>query len=271
MIESVAIFVTVVLGFVGVRFLLGTKSTEKENNPDEDIGPEVGSLDSLKQHTEEFKPELLHLDNCHVAIGYGLYNGILLEGKWHSVSYASNGNIHDWCYAGTDGCILIGGLDSLESALEVKKQFESIVREKPIKAIVLTQFQPNNGIEAFIDSNPEIYAHASFGETLEHDSIDQRRMRLFGHNLPRSMVENSGIGITQTLGSLSKDVNPTKIFESSLDISHSGINLHLYHAPGQSRDQVNVWWAEKEMHFPGSNIYKAFPNVSGSSARYGSH
>ena len=65
---------------------------------------------------------------------------------------------------------------------------------------------------------------------------------------------------------------PTNVVKDKLDINPvKGIQLTLYHAPGETNDQVIVWWPEKRMLFPADNIYKAFPNlyaIRGTSARY---
>ncbi len=40
-----------------------------------------------------------------------------------------------------------------------------------------------------------------------------------------------------------------------------GIVLELVHAPGESPDQLAVWWEEEGALFPADNVYKAFPNL----------
>ena len=41
----------------------------------------------------------------------------------------------------------------------------------------------------------------------------------------------------------------------------AGLELELFHAPGESPDQIGVYWPEKKVLFPADNIYKAFPNI----------
>ena len=67
------------------------------------------------------------------------------------------------------------------------------------------------------------------------------------------------------------NVVPTHTFDDKLDINPvKGINLTLYHAPGETNDQIIVWWPERRMLFPADNIYRTFPNlyaIRGTSAR----
>ena len=68
------------------------------------------------------------------------------------------------------------------------------------------------------------------------------------------------------------NIVPTHKFDDKLDINPvKGVNLTLYHAPGETNDQIIVWWPQKRMLFPADNIYRAFPNlyaIRGTSARY---
>ena len=68
------------------------------------------------------------------------------------------------------------------------------------------------------------------------------------------------------------NVVPTDTFEDRLEINPvKGVKLTLYHAPGETNDQIIIWWEKKRMLFPADNIYKAFPNlyaIRGTSARH---
>ena len=53
-------------------------------------------------------------------------------------------------------------------------------------------------------------------------------------------------------------------------ITEAGIDLVLYHAPGETNDQIIVHWPEQDVLCPADNIYRAFPNlyaVRGTAAR----
>ena len=67
------------------------------------------------------------------------------------------------------------------------------------------------------------------------------------------------------------NIHPTNTVKDKLEINPvKGVKLVLYHAPGETNDQIIVWWPQKRMIFPADNIYKAFPNlyaIRGTSAR----
>ena len=52
------------------------------------------------------------------------------------------------------------------------------------------------------------------------------------------------------------------MFSDRLTITECGnVTLELIHSPGETNDQVNIWWPERKIFFPGDNIYRAFPNL----------
>ncbi len=59
----------------------------------------------------------------------------------------------------------------------------------------------------------------------------------------------------------SLNVKPTDVFKSKLNIEVAGLKLVLYHAPGETNDQIIVHWPEMDTLFPADNVYKAFPNL----------
>ena len=56
-------------------------------------------------------------------------------------------------------------------------------------------------------------------------------------------------------------VKPTHTFKEKMNITEAGIDLVLYHAPGETNDQIIVHWPEKGVLCPADNIYRAFPNL----------
>ena len=54
---------------------------------------------------------------------------------------------------------------------------------------------------------------------------------------------------------------PTTTFSSRLTVQLAGLQLELVHAPGETPDQIMVWYSQKKVLFPADNIYKAFPNL----------
>ena len=66
-------------------------------------------------------------------------------------------------------------------------------------------------------------------------------------------------------------MTPTHTYKDELKVTLAGIDLTLFHAPGETNDQTIIWWPEEQVLFPADNIYRAFPNlyaIRGTMARY---
>ena len=209
--------------------------------------------DELIAHTAEFKKEVIEVtEGVHVAIGYALANAILVEGE--------NSNI------------IIDTTGTVETAREVKALFDAI-NSNPIEAIIYTHNHGDHTYGATVfaeDSNPDIYAHDSTEEYLSRvigiirPIISARSNRMFGNSLPRSEVENNGIGPFLEIGRDGRQpglLYPTKTFSDKIKFEISGVKVELFHAPGETNDQLFVWLPEKKALFPGDNFYKTFPNL----------
>ena len=80
--------------------------------------------------------------------------------------------------------------------------------------------------------------------------------------LPEDEVINVGIGKSLNVSkSPFGYIKPDTTFKEELKIKISGINIELYHAPGETNDQLFVWLPEHRSLMPGDNIYKTFPNL----------
>lgn len=209
--------------------------------------------DDLIEHTAEFKKEVIEVTNgVHVAIGYALANAILVEGE--------NSNI------------IIDTTGTIETAREVKALFDEI-NSNPIEAIIYTHNHGDHTYGATVfaeDSDAEIYAHDSTEEYLSRvigtirPIISARSNRMFGNSLPKSEVENNGIGPFLEIGRDGRQTGllyPTKTFSDKIKFEVGGVKVELFHAPGETNDQLFVWLPDKKVLFPGDNFYKTFPNL----------
>ena len=209
--------------------------------------------DDLIAHTSEFRKEVIEVtEGVHVAIGYALANAILVEGE--------NSNI------------IIDTTGTIETAREVKALFDEI-NSNPIEAIIYTHNHGDHTYGATVfaeDSNPDIYAHDSTEEYLSRvigiirPIISSRSNRMFGNSLPKSEVENNGIGPFLEIGRDGRQpglLYPTKTFSDRIKFEAGGVKVELFHAPGETNDQLFVWLPEKKALFPGDNFYKTFPNL----------
>ena len=209
--------------------------------------------DDLTAHSKEFKKEVIKVtEGVHVAVGYALANSILIEGE--------NSNI------------IIDTTGTIETAREVKDLFDAI-NSNPIEAIIYTHNHADHTYGATVfaeESNPEIYAHDSTAEYLSRvigilrPIISARSNRMFGNALPKDEVENNGIGPFLEIGRDGRRpglLYPTKTFTDVMKVEVGGIEIELFHAPGETNDQIFAWLPGKKALFPGDNFYKTFPNL----------
>ncbi len=207
----------------------------------------------LIAHNEEFKKELITVtDGVHVAVGYALANSILIEGEKTN--------------------IIIDTTGTEETAREVKALFDAI-NPNPVESIIYTHNHADHtyGATVFAEgSSPDIYAHSTTEIYLSRvigilrPIISSRSNRMFGNALPKEQVENNGIGPFLEIGRDGRKpglLYPTKTFTDQIEFEAAGHKIQLFHAPGETNDQLFVWLPEKKALFPGDNFYKTFPNL----------
>tara|TARA_B100000700_G_C15049764_1_gene859703 strand:- start:2001 stop:3698 length:1698 start_codon:yes stop_codon:yes gene_type:complete len=210
------------------------------------------SPDDLIEHSKEFKKEIISIENTiHVAIGYSLANSIMVEGE--------------------SGRIIIDTTGTIETGREVRSAFDRI-NPFPIKAVIYTHNHGDHvfGAKAFVDDeNTIVLAHEDTHEYINRilgilrPIISKRSSRMFG-TIPEEQIENNGIGPFLEIGKKNRStslVYPNRTFKDFLKLEISGIEVHLYHAPGETNDQLFVWLPKYKALFPGDNFYKAFPNL----------
>ena len=92
--------------------------------------------------------------------------------------------------------------------------------------------------------------------------ITSRSTRMFGTSLPEDEVINVGIGPNLSVSkSPTGYVKPDTTFSDNLKLNIEGIEFELYHAPGETNDQIFIWLPKHKALMPGDNIYKTFPNL----------
>ena len=211
------------------------------------------SVENLYEHSKEFTQNVYsHKNGIHAAVGFGIANSYLIEGK--------------------DTNIIIDATDSMYQAEKVYSKFQAI-NDNPISAIIYTHNHGDHtfGARYFVDQQSEpplVIAHSTTAEAVEkivgilNPIISIRTAKMFGTELPESEVVNVGIGPFLSVGKSAPGyVKPTLSFEKELKITLGGIAFELYHAPGETDDQLFVWLPAYEALFPGDNIYKTFPNL----------
>ena len=219
--------------------------------------PITSEVENLISHSEEFKQQVLSYETpggrIHFAIGFGIANSIMVEGE--------------------DGNIIIDAADSIYEAEKIYQLF-SQKNSNPIKAIIYTHNHGDHtfGAQYYLniqEEKPKIISHEDTDFYVQrilgilNPIITVRSSRMFGTLLPEEDLINVGIGPNLSVSkSPTGYVKPDMTFKDELKLNISGIEIELYHAPGETNDQIFVWLPNHKSLMPGDNIYKTFPNLS---------
>ena len=189
-------------------------------------------------------------DDVYVAIGYGLANSIL--------------------FVGEDGNIIIDTTEDPLLAKEINNEFKKI-SNKPNLAIIYTHSHVDHwrGAPGFLDKETKIYAHRTFEKgfydqnNLLRPILTERGMKQFGHFLPDSLKRGHGLGFTLNFDFEQPSVvYPTHFFEQQTSqLQVAGITLEIQHSPGETDDQIIIYYPEKELVISSDNYYMRFPNL----------
>ena len=148
--------------------------------------------------------------------------------------------------------------------------------ELPIRDLICTHhhFDHILGAVALVAENPgiEIWTHEPFANEVwrlaEVGKIAlQRAFRQFGHLLPPELHVNTGFASAAEtrrfcLGDLpDPSIRATRQFSGSATVESGGLILALTHNPGETDDQLLVWFEEERVAFVGDNIYRSWPNL----------
>ena len=239
--------------FLSLLFLYSC--SDSNNNSDINIAA-TSEVETLIEHSKEFEKKVLSYETpggrIHFAIGFGIANSIMVEGE--------NGNI------------IIDAADSVYEAEQIYSLF-SEKNDNPIKAIIYTH---NHGDHTFgaayylksQNEKPQIIAHEDTDFYVQrimgilNPIITSRSTRMFGTSLPEKDLINVGIGPNLSVSkSPTGYVKPDTTFSDTLKLNIEGIELELYHAPGETNDQIFIWLPKHKALMPGDNIYKTFPNL----------
>ena len=218
--------------------------------------PSTSKVEKLIEHSKEFERQVISFNTpggkIHFAIGFGIANSIMVEG---------------------DGGNII--IDASDSVFEAEKIYSLFAEQNsnPIKAIIYTH---NHGDHTFgtayylknQKAKPKIIAHEDTDYYVQrimgilNPIITQRSTRMFGTLLPKEDFINVGIGASLNVSkSPTGYIKPDITFQNTLKTNIAGIDIELYHAPGETDDQLFVWLPNHKSLMPGDNIYKTFPNL----------
>ena len=173
---------------------------------------------------------------------------------------------------GDGGNIIIDAADSMYEADKIYNLFKQ-KNSNPIKAIIYTHNHGDHtfGTQYYLniqDERPQIIAHEDTDFYVQrimgilNPIIATRSTRMFGTTLPEEELINVGIGPNLSVSkSPTGYVKPDLTFRNELKINISGIEMELYHAPGETDDQIFIWLPNHKSLMPGDNVYKTFPNL----------
>ena len=190
------------------------------------------------------------VDNVHVAIGYGLANSVLIVGE--------------------TGNIIIDTTEDPELGKQINQEFKKI-SNLPNEAIIYTHSHVDHwrGAPGFYEEGTKVYAHSTFKKgffdqnNLLRPILTERGMKQFGHFLPDSLKRGHGLGFTLNFDFEQPPViYPTNFFELQTNqLSVGGINLEIQHTPGETDDQIIIYYPDKNVVVSADNYYMRFPNL----------
>ena len=171
---------------------------------------------------------------------------------------------------GDEGLIVIDTHEGVRAAQEAHAAYREVT-DLPVRAVIYTHAHRDHisGTRVFTgDDVVPVYARANFTSDLVGDVALGRIMRertvgQFGLNLPANDRTDIGIGpYPRPDGNDSGHVPPSHRFATEREsIDVAGVQLELVAAPGETDDQLYVWFPAERVLFPGDNFYAAFPNL----------
>ncbi|MDL0434706.1 MULTISPECIES: alkyl sulfatase dimerization domain-containing protein [unclassified Niallia] len=203
----------------------------------------------LQEHTKRFTKRVEKVtENIYCAVGYGLANSTLI------VTDAGN--------------IIVDTTEGIETAAEVKKEFDKI-SPLPTIAVIYTHGHPDhiNGASVFADDKTEIYANKLTLDFIQtqynqlNSILEIRGARQFGVFLQPEHYPYSGLGPALKLSGTKKIMVPTTVFEDAVKLQFGSTVIQLVSAPGETEDQIFIWLPEEKVLLGADNYYPAFPNL----------
>jgi alkyl sulfatase BDS1-like metallo-beta-lactamase superfamily hydrolase len=211
----------------------------------------------LRKQNQQFNEQIVQVaDNVYTSVG-------------HSVSNSS-------IIVGTDGLVVIDTGMTMDDAGRIVAEFRKIT-DKPVKAIIFTHAHGDHtgGAAAFLsDERPQVWAHRNFGseaKPLEAGGVTFQRVRgarQAGFKLPPEQRINNGVAPVRYPSrgggafEAGQDVTPTHFLEEDRQtINVAGVEIELVSSPGETNDQLYVYYPAQRVLFAGDNFYRSFPNL----------
>ncbi|MBI5876264.1 MAG: MBL fold metallo-hydrolase [Chloroflexi bacterium] len=175
--------------------------------------------------------------NFYIAVGYGNANMTMV--------------------VGSDGVLLIDCLETAEAARQALADLRRF-SNKPVKALIYSHSHPDHisGVRGLLDPSEvaagqvQIYAHERLAGVIRGNPSfgvvpPLRLAYTFGLDLergPEGLVEG-GLGPLLHVGAVGF-MQPTIVFQGSLEINVAGIRVQLREAPSESDDEIVIWFPD---------------------------
>lgn len=174
---------------------------------------------------------------------------------------------------GPEGWILIDSGDDPVVAREALAEIRKLT-DKPLAGVVLTHSHPDHtmGAVGFLegeDPNLPVWGRSNFGgEAAGFQGLERitgrRAGRQFGLGIPpERYTVNSLVPKPAVFGGPeTKMLRPNKFFAGEKqELRLAGLNLELYAAPGETSDQLFIWFPASQVLICADNMYRSFPNL----------
>ena len=225
----------------------------------------------LLERNKMFVPQFTEVaDNVYVSAGYQVTTSGFIIGE--------------------EGIIVVDPGIAVSSAVEVNQALREIT-DKPVKAIIYTHGHADhtNAAGVYYSEGVEVWARDNFDSEnalVELNGYEGgvRASNTQGFDLPLDQRIGVGVGIPperrpnfgvtlmtdgaepEAVAAVPQappqSVLPTHTFSGdrqSLEIA--GITIELVKAPGETDDQLYVWYPEGRVVFTGDNFYQSWPNT----------
>ena len=170
---------------------------------------------------------------------------------------------------GEESCILVDTLNGVAPAMEARKEFEKLT-DKPVRTIIYTHyfhFDHTSGASVFAGPDTRIIGrkptYPQYGRTgLIKDICGVRGARQFGVGLTPEENICVGIGPRNEINGEKGSLPCREFFEEEeLELEIDGTKVVLAAAPGETDDQIFVWFPQHRVLCCGDNYYESWPNL----------